>query len=115
MLALSVAVCTVLTAATAAEKLALVAPAATVTEEGTFTAAVLLIRLIAWPPDGAAVLRVAVQVSVAAFVIEELAQLKLLSSACPVPLRIMCEVVPVAESLVRVSTPLAAPALVGLN
>ena len=55
------------------------------------------------------------QISVAAFVSEALAQLRLLGTARPVPLRATVEVGPVEESLVRVSFPLIAPALVGLN
>jgi hypothetical protein len=66
-------------------------------------------------PAGAAALRVTVQVSVAAFVSEALAQLRLLGTASPVPLRAMVEVVPVEELLVRVNFPLAAPELSGLN
>ena len=112
-MAFSVAVCRAVTAPTVAEKLALVAPAATVTEDGTFTAEELLDKLTAWPPVGAAALRVTVQVSVVAFVSEELVQFKLLGIAWPVPLRAMAEVVPAEESLVSVSFPLAAPAVVG--
>jgi uncharacterized membrane protein YhfC len=113
--ALSVAVCAVLTAATVAGKLALVVPAATVTEDGTVTVEVLLDKLTAWPPVGAAALRVTVQVSVAAFVSEALAQIRPLGIACAVPLRAMVEVVPVEELLVRINEPLAVPAVVGLK
>ena len=113
--AFSVAVCAVLTAATVALKLALVAPAATVTEEGTATADVLLDKATAWPPVGAAAFSVTVQVSVVAFVSEAPAQLRLLGIACPVPVRVTVEVVPVEELLVRVSFPLAGPAVVGLK
>jgi hypothetical protein len=60
-------------------------------------------------------LRITVQLSVAAFVSEALAQLRLLSIACPVPLRAMVEVVPVEELLVKVTKPLATPAVVGLK
>jgi hypothetical protein len=60
----SVAVCVVVTDETVAEKLALLAPAATVTDEGTVTAELLLDRLTANPPLAAAVFRVTVQVSV---------------------------------------------------
>jgi hypothetical protein len=56
-------------------KLALEAPAATVTEDGTFTSVLLLERLTARPPLPAALFSVTVQLSVAAPVIEELAQL----------------------------------------
>jgi hypothetical protein len=105
----------VVTALTVAGKLALVAPAATVTEAGTVTAEEMLARFTSWPPVGAAALRVTVQVSVAAFVSEALAQLRLLGIACAIPLRAMVEVAPVEESLVRMNFPLAAPALFGLN
>ena len=60
-------------------------------------------------------MRVTVQVSVAALVSEALAQLRLLGTANPVPLRATVEVVPVEELLVRVSFPLAAPAVEGLK
>jgi hypothetical protein len=64
--AVNVAVCEAATAATLAEKLALVAPAATVTDEGTVTDGLLLEREIASPPAGAAPDKVAVQASVSA-------------------------------------------------
>jgi hypothetical protein len=111
--AVSVAVCAVLTAEMLAEKLALVAPAATVTEDGTVTAVELLDRVTAWPPVGAAAFSVTVQLSVAAPVSEALAQVRPLGMAWPVPLRVIVEVVPVEELLVRVTVPLAAPAVVG--
>lgn len=74
--AVSVAVCAVLTALTVAAKLALVAPAATVTDAGTVIAELLLLRLIANPPVGAAPLKATVQLSAPAPVIDPLAQLK---------------------------------------
>ena len=104
-----------LTAAITAWKPALAAPAATVTEEGTFTADELLERVTTWPPVGAAAFSVTVQLSVVAPVAEELVQLRLLGIACPVPLRAMVEVVPVEELLVKVTAPLLAPAVVGLK
>jgi hypothetical protein len=104
----------VLTAEALAEKLALVAPAATVTEEGTVTADELLDRATTWPPPvGAAALSVTVQLSVAAAVSEAAEQLSLLGIACPVPLSAIAEVVPVEELLVRVTDPVSAPAFVG--
>jgi hypothetical protein len=60
----------VLTTETVALKLALVEPEGTVTEAGTATELLLLAMLITCPPLGAAALRVAVQLSVAAPVIE---------------------------------------------
>ena len=74
--AVSVAVCAVVTDDTVAVKLALVAPSATVTEEGTTTAALLLESVTVWPPLAAAALSVAVQLSVPALVIELDVQLK---------------------------------------
>ena len=62
--AVSVAVVADETAETVAVKPAEVAPAATVTEEGTFTDEELLLRLTATPPVGAADVSVTVQVSV---------------------------------------------------
>lgn len=56
----------VVTEVTVAVNPALVAPAATVTEEGTVIAAWLLERLTTVPPAGAAALRVTVQASVPA-------------------------------------------------
>ena len=77
--AVSVAVCAVETAVIVAVKLALVAPEATVTDDGTVTDALLLVRLTAWPPLGAAAVSVAVQLSVPAPVIDPLVQLRVLS------------------------------------
>ncbi|MGB6746014.1 MAG: hypothetical protein WBE38_20360, partial [Terracidiphilus sp.] len=74
LVAVSVAVCAVETAAAVAEKLAVVAPAATVTEAGTATEELLLARLTENPPVAAAAFRVTVQASVAAPVTEELEQ-----------------------------------------
>ena len=54
------------TAATVAVKLAEVAPAVTVTDEGTVTEAELLARFTVNPPVGAAAVNVTVQVSVPA-------------------------------------------------
>ena len=103
------------TAETVAEKVALVAPAATVTEEGTFTADELLERVTAWPPVGAAPLNVTVQRSVAAFVSEALAQLRLVKLGSPFPLTTMVEVVPEEELLVTVIFPVTALVLAELN
>jgi hypothetical protein len=58
-----------------AVKLAVVDPAATVTEAGTVTAELLLVRLTVKPPLAAAALSVTVQPSVPAPVIELLLQL----------------------------------------
>jgi hypothetical protein len=74
-LAVRVAVCAVLTDETAAVKLAVVEPEATVTVAGTVTALLLLARLTLNPPLGAAALSATVQESVPAPVIDPLAQL----------------------------------------
>lgn len=62
--AVIVAVCDALTAVNVVVKVAVVADAATVTVEGTVAARLLLARAIVKPPDGAAWVKVTVQVSV---------------------------------------------------
>ncbi len=74
-LAVRVTVCAVLTEVTVAAKVAVVEPAATVTEAGTVTDELLLAKLTANPPLGAAALSATVQESVPAPVIDPLAQL----------------------------------------
>jgi hypothetical protein len=114
-LAVRVAVCAVLTEETVAVKVAVVEPAATVTEAGTVTALLLLARLTAKPPVGAAAFRVTVQLSVPDPVNDPLVQLSALNTGTPVPLRLTTVEVPLEELLVRVSEPEAAPAVVGSN
>jgi hypothetical protein len=109
-----VTVCAALTDETVAEKLALVAPAATVTEAGTETAALLLERFTVNPPVAAAVLRDTVHVSVPAPVIEALVQESAVNTGTPVPLSATAAAVPL-ELLVKVSCPATAPALEGSN
>ena len=104
-----------LTEDTVAVKLAVVDPAATVTEAGTVTAELLLARLTAKPPLAAAVFRVTVQLSLPALAIDPLLQLSPLNTGTPVPLRLITVEVPLDELLVRVSCPLAAPAVAGSN
>ena len=104
-----------LTVETVAPKLALAAPAGTVTAAGTATAVALLDRLTAWPPVPAVAFSVTVQVSVPAPVIEPFAQLRPLRTGWPVPLRLIVDAVPVDELLVSVIAPLTAPAAVGLK
>ena len=82
-LAVNVAICVVETAVATAEKLALVAPAATVTEDGTDTAVKLLDRLTVWPPVGAAAINVTVQLSLPAPVSEEDAHVSAFNADCP--------------------------------
>ncbi len=73
--AVSVTVCEAVTAETFATKLAVVAAAATFTEAGIAIALLLLERLTANPPLGAAEVSVTVQVSCSAPVMDEFAQL----------------------------------------
>jgi hypothetical protein len=105
----------VLTEDTVAEKLPVVDPAATVTDAGTVTAVLLLARLTANPPLAAATFSVTVQLSVPVPVIDPLVQLSPLNTGTPVPLRLITVEVPLDELLVRVSCPLAGPAVAGLN
>jgi hypothetical protein len=92
----------VLTAATVAVKLPVVAPAATVTLAGTVTAVSLLARLTANPPPAAAAFKVTVHVSVPAAAIDPLVQLNALNTGTPVPLKLNRVELPLAELLVRV-------------
>jgi hypothetical protein len=105
----------VLTEETAAEKAALVAPAATVTVAGTVTELLLLARLTVKPPLGAAAFRETVQASVPAPVMEAFVQESTVSTGTPVPLRLTAADPLVEELLTMVSVPLAAPAAVGSN
>ena len=105
----------VLTAETVAVKLAVVAPAATVTEAGTVTAALLLARPTTNPPLPAAPFSVTVQVSVPAPVNDPLLQFNPLNTGRPVPLKLIKVEDPLAELLVKVSCPVAAPAVAGSN
>ena len=114
-LAVRVTVCAELTEETVAVKVAVVAPAATVTEAGTVTDELLLARLTAKPPVGAAAFRVTVQLSLPAAVIVPLVQLSALSTGTPVPLKVTAVDEPVEELLVRVSEPETAPDVVGSN
>ena len=102
-LAVNVAVCAVVTVVAVAVKLALVAPAATMTVAGTVTAELLLVRLTVKPPLAAAVFRVTLQLSVPAPVIDPLVHLSPLNTGVPVPLRLIKVEVPLKELLVSVS------------
>ena len=101
--AVRMAVCELVTEETVAEKLALAEPAATVTEDGTVTAALLLERLTANPPLAAAAFNVNEHVSVPAPRNDEVVHEKALIEGCPVPLRGTVVVEPLAASLVSVS------------
>jgi hypothetical protein len=113
--AVKVAVCAVETAETVAEKLALVALAATVTEAGTTTEELLLATATVNPLPAAATFRVTEQASVPAPVIDELVQLIALSTGIPVPVRLIALEAPDEELLARVRVPVAAPATAGSN
>jgi hypothetical protein len=99
----------VLTAVAVAVNVALDAPAATVTEAGTVTALLLLVRLTT-VALAAAPVRVTVQGSVAAPVSDALLHETALTAGCPVPLS---AIVAVTALLVIVTVPVAAPAVVG--
>lgn len=111
----SVTACAVLTDETVAEKLALAEPAATVTEDGTVTAELLLERPTVNPPVVAAAFSVTVQASVPDPVMDELVQESAVSTGTPVPLKVIVVDVPVEELLTSVSWPVAAPATDGSN
>ena len=84
-LAVSVTVVAVLTEEAVAGKFALIAPAATVTDAGTVTEALLLARLTTSPPLAAAAFSVTVQLSVPAPDSDPLVQLSALRTGTPVP------------------------------
>ncbi len=113
--AVKVTACATFTAETVAAKLALMAPAGTVTVTGAETALLLLARVTANPPVAAATFSVTVQVSVPAPVIDPLAHVNPVSTGTPVPLRFTDAAYPVAELLLNVREPDAAPAAVGAN
>lgn len=99
-------------------KVPVVDPAATVTVAGTVTSLVLLVRVTAVPPVGAAALRVTVQASVPAPVRVAFVQVRELRAPAvvsPVPLRLMSVVgFELALLVIRIE-PVSAPAVVGSN
>jgi hypothetical protein len=117
--AVSVTDCADVTVETVVENPALAAFAGTVIDAGTWAAALLLERLTATPPDGAAAVRVTVQASVPAADMEPLLQLRPASDGMvlpvPVPLRAIVDVPPVDELLAMVTEPVTSPAALGLN
>jgi hypothetical protein len=113
--AVNVTVCAVLNVFTVAEKFALLDPAATVTDAGTVTAALLLDRFTVNPPVAAAAFRVTVQLSLPKLFIDPPAQLNPVRTGTPVPLRLTVVELPVDELLVSVRVPDIAPAVVGSN
>jgi hypothetical protein len=99
----SVTFCAVLTDETVAVKLAVLAPAGTVTEAGTDTALLLLSKFTTIPPDAADAFNITEQLSVPAPVIEPLVQLTVVSTGMPDPLRLTTDEEPVDELLLTVS------------
>jgi hypothetical protein len=119
-LAPSVTVWLLVAADTVAVNVALVAPAATVTEAGTVTAELLLDKLTVAPPLPAAVLSATVQESVPEPVMDALTQDSALNVAVtdadvPVPLRATTTVPLVEEVLATMICPAAVPVATGLN
>jgi hypothetical protein len=121
-LAVSVAVCEVPTANTAAANVALVAPAATDTEAGTVTAGSLLARFTVSPLLPAAALNDTVQLSVdepRMEVFAQVSELKLTVGAggvvVPVPARLTTTGVSLVELVAIVNWPVAVPAEAGSN
>jgi hypothetical protein len=114
-LAVSVACCVVFTGDTVAVKLAVLAPAATVTVAGALTSALLLARLTVNPPVAAAAFSVTVQESVPAPAMDLLAQLNPVSTGTPVPFRVTVVDDPVCELLTSVNWPATRPAAAGSN
>jgi len=118
--AVRTAICVIVTAATVAVKLALVAPAGTVTVAGAVTALLLLLKSTVTPPAPAAEFSVTVHESGIAPVATTSAQLRELRSAedaavVPVPERATTNEPPVDASLVISKLPVAAPVALGLN
>lgn len=114
-IAVSIAVWVVVTAATVAVNPVEVAPAGTVTDAGTVTALLLLVRFTISPPGPAAAVSITVQAPLPAPVNELVAQLRALSApgaALPVPLRLIAAK-PGEALLLILRTPLAAPATAG--
>jgi hypothetical protein len=114
-LAVTVAVCAVLTEATVAVKDAVEAPDATVTLGGIVTEVELLARVTVWPLEEAAELNETVQAAVPEPVNELVLQdnpLNVGATAVPVPLRLTVA----AGALLEIaSTPVAELAVVGAN
>lgn len=114
-LAIRIAASVEFTGDTLAVKLALLAPAATVTAAGTLTSELLLDSPIVNPPLAAGVFTVTVQLSVPDPVNELLVQLNPVSPGTPVPLRPITVEFPFEELLAIESCPACPPAAVGSN
>jgi hypothetical protein len=118
--AVRVTVCEAVTALTVATKFALVAFAATVTDDGTVTALLLLVRSTTCPLLPAGALSSTVQLSVVEPVIVLLVQarevrLVVVWAAAPVPLKPTCRLFASVALLVIFNCPLADPAADGAN
>ena len=113
--AFTVAVWAELTAEAVPVKLAPVAPAGTVNDEGTANAAKVLDRFNAAPPVAAAALSVTVHVPVPAPAIVLGAQVRPVGNGRPVPVKLIVDVAPLDELLLKVKVLVAPPAAVGLN
>jgi hypothetical protein len=98
--AVRVTVCEAVTAETVAGKDALFAPEGIVKVAGTLIAALLLARVTANPADGAAAVKVTVQLSVPAPIIEALAQTRLESAGVPELEPLPCSLIDPAEVVV---------------
>ena len=104
--AVRVAVCEVETAATDAENVADEEPEAIITEVGTVTELLLLERLTAMPPVGAAAVKLTVHALVAAPVMDPLAHVKLPSAVGLTPAPLMLSVrLPLEELLAMLMVP----------
>jgi hypothetical protein len=114
-LAVNVTDCTEVTGETVAVKSALFAPAGTVSDAGTVTALLLLLRLTASPPLLAAAFNVRVQLSAPAPVIDPFAQVSPLNTGTPVPLKLTEVEEPLDALLVIVNSPAVAPLAAGLK
>lgn len=114
-LAVNVAACTVVTGATLASKVALLAPAGTVTDTGTLTALSLLARATSRPPLAAVAFSVTVHVSLEAPVTDPFTQFSPVSIGTPMPLKATEAELAFDALLETLSWPLADPDAVGSN
>lgn len=105
VLAVSMTDCVEFAGDTLAVKLALLAPAATVTCAGTLTSELLLASPMVNPPLAAGVFTVTVQLSVPDPTMELFAQFNAVSAGTPVPLRPTTVELPIDELLVIDSWP----------
>jgi len=114
-LAVNVAACTVVTGETLAAKVALLAPAGTVTDAGTDTALSLLARATFRPPLAAVAFSVTVHVSLDAPVIDPFTQFSPVSVGTPVPLKATEAELAFDALLAMLNWPVADPDALGSN